>query len=200
MGERGRPRGFDRTEALKRAMEVFRAHGYEGSSIADLTAAMGIASPSLYAAFGSKQQLFREAVDLFGTLGPQTKAALTAASARDAIAGMLDAAANGLAAKDGQGGGCLVVLGAVVCAPENEPVSRYVSEQRIEMCELIRRRIERAVADGELPATLDVGPVSAFYATVTQGLSIQARDGASAETLRGVAACAMAAWPTLTAG
>jgi AcrR family transcriptional regulator len=199
MGERGRPRGFDRGEALKRAMAVFWARGYEGTSMADLTAAMGINSPSLYAAFGCKEALFREAVALYrATDGAPTQRALAeGATARAAIEAMLRDNVVAFSRPD-KPGGCFVVLGATNCAPENEAVRDHLADHRKTTRADIERRLERGIADGDLPAGTDTAALASFYATVLQGLSIQARDGASRAALSSVVDCAMEAWGPLT--
>jgi AcrR family transcriptional regulator len=199
MAERGRPRSFERATALRRAMEVFWARGYDGASLADLTAAMGINSPSLYAAFGSKEALFREAVALYGaTEGTEIWTALPdAPTAREAIERFLCASAKSFTRPD-RPGGCLIVLSALLVNDGNANVCRELRESRAENVATLRDRLERAVREGELPKDLDSQAVATFYATVQQGMSIQARDGASRATLLAVAGCAMAAWDGLT--
>ncbi|ARQ02870.1 TetR family transcriptional regulator [Pseudorhodoplanes sinuspersici] len=198
---RGRPRGFDRDAALRRAMEVFWAKGYDGAALSDLTAAMGINPPSLYAAFGSKEALFREAVDLYGTIeGNEIWAAIDEApTARDAVRRFLEATAN-VFTRPGRPPGCLVVLGALHPNDSNENVCRVLKEKRADNIATLRNRLKRAVRDGELPKGVDTLAIATFYVTVQQGMSIQARDGASRETLRAVADSAMAAWDGLTTG
>ena len=198
---RGRPRGFDRDAALQRAMEVFWAKGYDGAALSDLTAAMGINPPSLYAAFGSKEALFREAVDLYGAIeGTEIWAAIDEApTAREAIRQFLTATAN-VFTRPGKPPGCLVVLSALHPNDTNENVYRVLREKRADNVATLRDRLKRAVREGELPKGVDTLAVATFYVTVQQGMSIQARDGATRETLRAVADSAMAAWDGLTAG
>jgi AcrR family transcriptional regulator len=198
MAERGRPRSFERATALRRAMEVFWAKGYDGASLSDLTAAMGINSPSLYAAFGSKEALFRDAVALYGaTEGTEIWTALPdTPTAREAIERFLCASAESFTRPD-RPAGCLIVLGALLASDANANVRRDLQQQRAGNVAALRERLERAVSEGELPKSLDCQAVATFYATVQQGMSIQARDGASRATLRAVAACAMAAWDGL---
>jgi AcrR family transcriptional regulator len=199
MAERGRPRSFERAAALRCAMEVFWAKGYDGASLADLTAAMGIAAPSLYAAFGCKEALFREAVALYGaTEGTEIWTALPQApSAREAIERFLRASALSFTRPD-RPAGCLVVLGALLANDGNAKICRELRESRAGNVAALRERLERGVAEGELPADLDCQAVATFYATVQQGMTIQARDGASRATLLSVADCALAAWDGLT--
>ncbi len=196
---RGRPRGFDRDAALRRAMEVFWAKGYDGAALSDLTTAMGINPPSLYAAFGSKEALFREAVDLYGTTeGSEIWAAIDEApTAHEAMRRFLDRTAD-VFTRPGKPRGCLVVLGALHPNDSNENVCRVLREKRADSIATLRNRLKRAVRDGELPNEADTLAIATFYATVQQGMSIQARDGASREALRAVADSAMAAWDGLT--
>lgn len=200
MAQRGRPRSFDRASALRRAMHVFWSKGYDGASMADLTAAMGINSPSLYAAFGSKEELFRKAIALYGASeGERIWAGMSdAPTAREAIATMLHASAEDFT-RSGKPRGCLIALGALHADEGHEAVCRELRRHRSRNADLLRQRLERAVAEGELPTGIDCRAVAAFYATLQHGMSIQARDGAPRNTLLAVANCAMAAWDVLTA-
>lgn len=199
MTERGRPRSFDRAEALQKAMKVFWSKGYDGASLSDLTEAMGINSPSLYGAFGSKEALFREAVALYrnGAGGSTRRALQDAPTARDGIQAMLLAAANRFTAP-GVPPGCMVVLGGPSGSSNHESVSDFLCENRREMQSRILSRLTAGVAQGELPAGIDLKGLAAFYTTVLHGMSIQARDGASRKTLQAVARQAMSAWDALT--
>ena len=201
MAERGRPRNFDRAQALRKAMEVFWSKGYEGASLTDLTAAMGINSPSLYGAFGSKEGLFREAVQLYrDTDGAASRQALAAgATAREGVRGMLLAAAERFTAP-GAPPGCLIVLGAPSGANGHDGVGAFLGDNRRDMQGCILARLTAAAAAGELPPGADLKGLAAFYTTILHGMSIQARDGASRETLLAVADGAMAAWDGLTGG
>jgi AcrR family transcriptional regulator len=195
---RGRPRKFDRTAALRRAMEVFWRHGYEGTSLSDLTAAMGINAPSLYAAFGCKEALFREAVALFAALEGEAanRALQVERTARGAVEAMLRHNADAYTNPDTPSG-CMIVLSAVTCTPENERVRDYCAECRLRAQDALHGRLERAVAEGDLPAGTDTAALAAFYTTLLHGLSIQARDGASRARLHAIVDCAMAAWDAL---
>lgn len=200
MAERGRPRNFDRAEALHKAMEVFWSKGYDGASLTDLTEAMGINSPSLYGAFGSKEGLFREAVALYrdGEGGSTRRALLEASSAREGIQAMLQAAADRFTAP-GVPPGCMVVLGGPSGSANHESVGGFLCENRRDMQSRILARLTAGVAQGELPAGIDLKGLAAFYTTVLHGMSIQARDGASRKTLQAVARQAMYGWDALTA-
>jgi AcrR family transcriptional regulator len=180
-----RPRSFDRDAALDQAVEAFWANGYERTSIADLTRAMGIAAPSLYAAFGDKEQLFDEAVARYQAMGgggvvPPLLA--PGGTAREAVAAMLDAAATDYTHRTGPRG----------CFVHSEP---RLTEQRERAAARLRARIARGVKDGDLPKGTDVTGLTAFYDAVISGMSARARDGATAAQLRAIAATAMRAWP-----
>ncbi|SFS16455.1 transcriptional regulator, TetR family [Dyella sp. OK004] len=194
--ERGRPRKFDRDHTLRQAMEVFLDRGYDGASLGDLTTAMGINASSLYAAFGCKEALFREAVDLYvNAAGPRTLDALAVrdVSARAAVEAMLREAAR----RFGNGRGCLVVLGATHRTADNEAVFHDLTERRGQTQVLIRQRLKQGMAAGDVPTGTDIGAVAAFYTTVLHGLSLQARDGAPRKQLSAVVDCAMKAWDGL---
>lgn len=193
MAIRGRPRSFDRDVALRRAIEVFWAKGYEGAQLVDLTAAMGINPPSFYAAFGSKEALFREALDRYLADGAGSMQALdTGTTARDSILGMLTASA-GIALASPGARGCMLILGLVNGLPENDGLRLHLAGLRRETTERIRRRLRRGVEDGDLPAGTDIDGLATFFGTVIQGLSLQARDGASREQLLAAANAAMKA-------
>ncbi len=180
-------------------MEVFWERGYEGTSVADLTEALGITKPSLYAAFGCKEALFREALALYDlTDGSVTLRAIREApTARAAVEMMLRGNAEFYAAR-GKPAGCMIVLSATLGAPENESVRNFVAEHRRSGQEALERRLESAVTEGELPAGVDVTALAAFYMTIAQGLSHQARDGASREALNAIVDLAMTAWDAVT--
>jgi len=196
MASRGRPRSFDRAQALLRAMEVFWARGYEGATLQDLQKAIGgITAPSFYAAFGSKEALFREAVELYSrTLGvPMMRALEEGPTARESVAGLLEGAMKAFC-RPGKPRGCMLVVSAIHCMPANRGVQEYLRELRVRRRKLIRERIERGVAAGELPAGADAGALASFYTTVVDGLAIQAWDGVPRKALAGAVRCAMAAW------
>jgi AcrR family transcriptional regulator len=200
MAQRGRPRSFDREQALRAALHVFRERGYEGATLADLQAAMGgITAPSFYAAFGSKEALFDEALQLYrDTVGcVPASAMLESPTARDGIAAMLRAAVMISTAPD-EPRGCLLVVGALNCSQANQNVEEHLRELRLEARQVIAKRIRRGVEDGDVPKTVDVASLAMFYATVLHGLSIQARDGASRTALFAAIDTAMEAWPAST--
>ena len=188
MTGRGRPRKFDRQQALERAMQVFWAKGYEGAQLAELTRAMGINPPSFYAAFGSKQAIFHEAVELYlGTPGARSMQALEeTADSRAAIEAMALAAPGS--------GGCLLIVGLINAQPDSEPSRAYLQDLRRMTLARVRARLERGVSEGDLAPDTDTAALASFCATVMQGLSLQARDGATAEELDGIIAAAMRAF------
>ena len=178
-----RPRGFDRDQALETAMRLFWERGYEDTSISDLTTAMGIASPSLYAAFGDKQRLFEEAVERYASgPGAVVGTALLEPTAREAIERMLTDAARLYAAAE-RPRGCLIV---------NEP---RLTDRRGESDAAILGRLRRGVAEGDLPTDTDVDALAAYICAVITGMSARARDGASAEELAAVARTAIRILP-----
>jgi AcrR family transcriptional regulator len=198
MVTRGRPRSFDRGAALRSAMKTFWKLGYEGASMAELIQAMGINSPSLYAAFGSKEGLFREAVALYlETEDSKGKAVLEGEpTARGAIHAMLRNSIGNLA-RPGFPHGCLLILGDSNATPGNDRVHQHLCQRRRDIQSGLEARLKRGIADGDLPADADIKAMAAFYMTVLQGLSLRARDGASRAAMGQVVESAMAAWDSL---
>jgi TetR/AcrR family transcriptional regulator, copper-responsive repressor len=193
----GRPRAFDREKAVEVALDLFWLHGYEGTSTSQLTAAMGISPPSLYAAFGSKDGLYREAVALYLARHGGFMAEPLAADcpAREAVSRMLQGAARQFR-EAGHAPGCLVSSAEIQGSPENATVVAEAAAMRMAAQRAIHARLKAASRDGELPADTDTAALAAFYAMVVQGMSTQARDGASAAMLRREAELAMRAWPS----
>ncbi len=196
---RGRPREFDRAEGLRKAMQVFWSLGYEATSMADLREGLGIKQASLYAAYGSKEELFREAVALYqGTDGIGTPRALAAqTSTREAIQVMLQDAVNMFTEADTPRG-CLVVLSTINCTVENRGVQEYLSAFRRQTRVRIEARLRRGQREGDVAETAPIAAIAAFYTTVLHGLSIHAKDGATRKTLTQVVDCSMNAWDHLT--
>jgi AcrR family transcriptional regulator len=197
----GRPRSFDREQALAQAMEVFWSKGYSDASMAELTAAMGINAPSLYAAFGSKEQLFREAVALYQqTQGGTAWACIEGPTpVREAIKGLLLAVAESATSGD-RPSGCLVVLSGAY--PESLPknVCADLVDLRRRSLDQLEQRLRRAQATGEIGPSADPAAIAAFYSTVHQGMTFRARDGAPPHELRATAEAAMLAWDGLARG
>jgi AcrR family transcriptional regulator len=199
MSDRGRPRRFDRDTALKVAMEVFWRLGYESASLSELTRAMGINSPSLYACFGSKEELFRAAVERYiETIGRETQNALEQPpTAKEGIEAMLRHNVHSYTRPD-RPSGCLVVLGDRNTLTEHDAIRRYLAQRRSESEAMVERRLQRGIAEGDLPAGIDTKSIAAFYATVVHGLTLQSRDGASEGAMNRIVDCAMAAWDSLS--
>ncbi len=195
MAERGRPRGFDRREALERAMRLFWSKTYEGASLTDLTDAMGINAPSLYAAFGSKEQLFREAVEHYAEHhGIEIWRALEETpDPRTAIERFLLATAQAYS-MPGEPRGCLIVLGAQHGTEGTNAAHRELRGRRRDNLRQLADRLARAVAEGELAENFPVREAAAFYLSVQTGMSVLARDGADRSTLEAVARAAMLGW------
>jgi AcrR family transcriptional regulator len=192
----GRTRQFDVDEALDRALGVFWARGYEGATLPELTRAMGINRPSLYAAFGNKEQFFRKALDRYQT-GPMSF--LTEALRKPTARAVAEAIFSGFVKMQrdrNQARGCLVVSGALACGEEAEAVSRELARLRQAAVTALRERFERAVRDGDLPAGADCATLARYTATVRNGLAVQAVSGATEKELRLVSALAMRAWPS----
>lgn len=178
-------------------MEAFWRYGYEGTSLSELTAAMGINAPSLYAAFGSKEALFREAVELYeATEGNVARDALDAPTAREAVERMLRGNVADYTDPT-KPPGCMIVLAATTGTVGNEGVRDFLADQRRSGEEALRRRLRQGVEDGDLPPETDVHALAAFVTTVQQGLSIQARDGAPRATLDAVVDQGLAVWEVI---
>ncbi|AWN52876.1 TetR/AcrR family transcriptional regulator [Methylobacterium sp. 17Sr1-1] len=184
MAERGRPRRFDRTDALDRALMAFWRKGYEATSMGDLVAAMGINSPSLYAAYGSKEALFCEAVQHYcehyavGLLS----ALNDARDAAHGLAAMFDAAIT-LFTQPRHPYGCFIVMAAAGNAPASPEIQDKLSELRRERSDHIAARIERDVAEGRLRPDLPIGALADLYTAILQGMAVAARDGISPSRL-----------------
>ncbi|WP_219215336.1 TetR/AcrR family transcriptional regulator [Variovorax boronicumulans] len=196
---RGRPRSFDRAAALDRALEVFWAKGYDATQVADLTAALGIRPPSFYAAFESKEALFREAVNRYlGTVGDQTIRVLEESPhLRDAVAGMFEASIE--VALAAPAGGCLLILGIVHRTPGNAALCDWLASIRASNVQSIRLRLQAAVAAGEWPDAATVEPAVSFLASMLQGLSLRARDGATRQQLSDAVAMTMTLFDAMAA-
>jgi AcrR family transcriptional regulator len=193
---RGRPLSFDREAALEKAMHVFWERGYEAASIADLTSAMGITPPSLYTAFGDKERLFLEAIEAYGK-GPGAFGARALAeepTARRAVQRLLEEAAAALT-QDCHPLGCMMVMAATNCSVAAGHVQAALARRRALGVETMQARIQRGIDEGELPAGTDAAALANFYATIYQGMSMQAKDGASRDSLLASVEMAMRSWP-----
>lgn len=195
MATRGRPRAFDREAALQAAMTVFWEKGFTASSMTDLCQRMGINSPSLYAAFGSKEALYTEAMAYYvKKFSPLIWAAIEQApTARAGFEAFLMGSARELTGTTWPTG-CMLTLSTV--ASEGEGcLGEQVIAARQGALTVLEARLHQAVAEGELPASVDIKGLARMFSCVQQGMSVQARDGASREELEAVAAAAMGAWP-----
>ncbi|NDL63770.1 TetR/AcrR family transcriptional regulator [Acerihabitans arboris] len=195
MAARGRPRGFDRQAALAAAMKLFWQKGYTATSMADLYQAMGINSPSLYAAFGSKEDLFLDAIGYYETcIAPQIWSPLDyAASAREGVREWLKSSAE-ILTRDDFPRGCMVTL-SNVAGEGHDRLGERVARSRQKGIDKLTARLEQAVAEQELAPGTDTVALARTYVGIQQGMSIQARDGASYAMLDAVADMALALWP-----
>ena len=190
-----RPREFDCQRALDAALRVFWEKGYEGATLDDLTTAMGINRPSLYGAFGNKEQLFSKVLERYAT-GPAAyvAVALQASTARACAEAILRGAAE-LGTCPQNPGGCLAVHAALATGGDAETIRKALVEFRAAGECAIRERFERAKAEGDLPAEASPADLARFIATVVRGMAVQASSGASREELETVIMLAMKAWP-----
>jgi AcrR family transcriptional regulator len=192
----GRPREFDAELGLRQALEQFWRKGYEGASLADLTAAMGITRPTLYSNFGNKEALFLKALDLYQThVMARFRAALAEPTARAVVERLLIQSADGLA-DPATPPGCLGTLGALACSQDAEPIKQLLIASRAASEAELRLRLDTAVAAGDLPADADTAALARYVMAINQGMSVQAASGASREDLRAIVPTALAGWPT----
>lgn len=191
----GRPLSFDRDTALERAMLLFWRHGYEATSLADLTSALGVTPPSIYAAFGDKKQLFLEAVDRY--LGGATTSngdIDDALCVREVAFEMMRQAAIGFTGETTPPG-CLLATGAISCSEAAKDVQLHLANIRLGIERRLAKRIADAVAVGQSPETTDASILAAHVMAVIQGMSTLARDGAPREKLLRIVDMAMKCWP-----
>ncbi|MCO1656360.1 TetR/AcrR family transcriptional regulator [Pseudonocardia humida] len=180
----GRPRAFDEEAVLDRAAEVFWRHGYEGASLSALTSAMGINRPSLYATFGSKEQLFQRAFARYHeTQVALARAALDRPTAYAAVEAFLRSSADGLTAGD-HPAGCLSIQGGLACSPENSRVSEILATGRAATESALVQRLTRAAEEGDLPDGVDARALARFVMALSEGHAVHAAAGASREDLQ----------------
>jgi len=182
--KRGRPPAFDRETVLAAARDVFWEHGYDGSSIADLTASMGITPQSLYAAFQSKADLYREALDQYRRMprpypGNPLREQIDTVSAFERF--LINSAMIFTAPDHPKG--CMISTAVLNCALENEDIAHHVSSLRQQTLDAFTARIESGIADGELRPDTNARSLARFLGAIVQGMSVQARDGATSEEL-----------------
>jgi AcrR family transcriptional regulator len=194
--QKGRPREFEPDEALDKALHVFWRQGYEGTSLSDLTEAMGISRPSLYAAFGNKEELFRRALDRYADRGPGAvhREALAEPTARAVVERLLRGVAETLTDPNNPRG-CLAVQGALTCGDAAEQIKQELCKRRTSSEMALAARFERAKDEGDLGKTADAAALARFVVTVVQGMSVQAAGGASREDLLEVGNMTLAAGP-----
>ena len=192
---RGRPREFDTDVALAAALRVFWTKGYEGASLNDLTEAMGITRPSLYAAFGNKEELFKRALDLYEREKlAYVDSALRADTAKGVAATMLTGAIDTIT--DGECRGCMGVIASVICQSVEPSILADITRRGETSHRALVTRMQRAVDDGDFLVPTDAEVITRYLKAVLQGMSVQAQAGATVEELRQVADATLAAWPS----
>jgi AcrR family transcriptional regulator len=190
--KRGRPRAFDRDQALRAAQRLIWQHGYEAMSLSQLEIAMGIGKTSLYAAFGSKLELLQEAADLYlQEAGGKLRGVLDGdTNTYEAMAHFLEICAEDFT-DPSRPKGCFLVAAAPVCSEENVQAIMFLRDRRAAVGNLIRSRLERGITDGDLTADVPIAALSEYIMTVVHGMSIQARDGSTEQALRQTVALAL---------
>ena len=175
-------------------MEVFWKQGFEGASLHDLTDAMGINPPSLYAAFGDKEHLFLEAVERYEAKQGDECPYADAPTAEEAIEKLLTYAATEFT-RACNPRGCLMVMAATTSSASSAQLQSALARHRAAARTYLKARIDRGLAEGELPQGTDTGALADFYHAIVAGMSLQARDGASRKRLMAMVKAAMHAWP-----
>jgi len=191
---RGRPRSFDRAQALEAAIEVFWAKGYEATSISDLTAAMGINPPSLYAAFGDKERLFLEAVERYEASQGDSCPYCSEPTARGAFEKLLTYLADELTSSE-HPRGCMLMMAATTANSASVELQNALAKRRAESRAGMKARLEKGIEDGDVPPGTDVAAISDFFATIIAGMALQAREGATKKSLMGTVERAMSVFP-----
>ncbi len=192
----GRPKEFDPDAALGAALDLFWRKGFDGASLSDLTEAMRITRPSLYAAFGNKEQLFRKALDQYqATCMAFAERALREPTARGLAERLLYGAAD--AQTDGaHPAGCLATNGMVACSDAAEPIRQAVLAMREAKQSVLRERLARARDEGDLPRDADPDALASYLSAVVQGMAVMAASGSTREALYQVVRTSLAAWPS----
>jgi len=190
----GRPRAFDADKALDQAMEVFWRHGYDGATIAELTKAMGINPPSLYAAFGSKEELLKAALDRYSARRAEFMCdVLSAPTAREVAGRMLLQIADSQT-DPANPPGCLLVQGGLACGAGAENVPFELAARRTQTEDQLRERFVRAKAEGDLGSETDPAALARYLSAVTAGMGVLASSGADRDALRQVAVVSLKAF------
>lgn len=193
---RGRPREFCVDQALAQALRVFWSKGFEGASLNDLTEAMGITRPSLYAAFGNKEALFCKALDLYEREKMDyVGKALAQPTARGVVETLMRGSVNNVCSA-AEPHGCLGVISSVSCGDEAQPIREEVLKRSALAKQALVERLERAKAEGDLPAHVDIGGLTDFIYAVMQGISVQAGSGAKREQLDRLVDTSLMMWPS----
>ena len=191
----GRPREFDVDKALDLALQVFWRKGYEGASMADLTETMGITKPSLYSAFGNKEELFRKALDRYvDGPGGYFQVALAKPTVRAVVEHLLYESADAVTDPN-HPPGCLAVQGALSCGDAAESIKQELMSRRAKGEQDLRQRFERAIAEGDLPQGSDAADLAAYLSAILQGMAVQAAGGTTRGQLRKIAEMALRTWP-----
>lgn len=191
---RGRPPAFNRDEALEKAMQIFWEHGYEGTSMAELMEAMGMNKPSIYAAFGNKEDLFHKALQKYLS-GPSAfvRDAVLEPTARQVVKVLLTKAVELLTAQTPPRG-CLIVQGALSCGPESKQIQQKLISYRSNFEKSLKERFELAKANSDLPKDADTAILAKYVAIIHQGISVQAASGATKDDLMAVVDIVMKNW------
>jgi AcrR family transcriptional regulator len=196
LATRGRPREFCVEATLAAALRVFWSKGYEGTSLTDLTEAMGITRPSLYAAFGNKESLFRKALDLYEREKLEyVGRALAEPTARRVAEALLRGAVDNACSSE-EPHGCLGVITSVACGAESQSIRDEVLERGKVAKRALIERFERARAEGDLPAHVDIEALTNLLYAVVQGICIQAGSGATRDELEKVVDTGLIMWPS----
>lgn len=192
---RGRPRSFDKADALDTALKLFWRHGYEGTSVAMLAEAIGVNVPSLYAAFGNKQSLFLECIGRYSELnGKMYHDSLAKKTAREVARGILEGEVE-LVTRRGTPDGCLMVQGALATSPESESIRKMMADMRAMAETWMAERFRRAIDEGDLPSDVDPAALAGYLMTLNSGLAVQAKSGVKKRRLLEVVDIAMQTWP-----
>lgn len=192
---KGRPRSFDKDEALDIALRLFWQYGYEGASISQLADAMGIKIPSLYAAFGHKENLFKQAVQRYGELnGKLYHDSFAKKTAKEVIQSILEGEVE-LVTRETCPDGCLVIQGALATSPASESVRKFMCELRAMAESWMRERFERARKEGDLPPEADPATLACYVMALNSGIAVQAKSGVGKERLIQVVRHVMESWP-----